>query len=454
MNIEKIQLINPPLDSGIKEAGYSGSFPPMGLLYLGTYLENKYPGKHVEIIDGSITPMGKIRVDGDMVGIGALISTYNNALKIAEKAKNKGAYVILGNDHAKNAGDLIIKNRECVDSVCNSNQGWETITSLVDYVEGRIRISEVPGLIYREGGKIKSNPPDYGFKDRKLIADRNLADMEKYSENYMKIFGHLHDEKVTPATTQMMKGCGWGNRKGCLYCGITDIKPEHVDLDLAIKEYRYLKDKGVNFIYDICDDVFSQTGFLKKLIENDIKINFVYGRAAGVNDKSVELLKRLGVKRINMGMESGDDRMLESLRKNNPEGVETSRKTAKLLAENWIELYTSFVLASPGETGDSLQNSVDFFRKISEYGNVVFVDPSVLIPIRGSAAWDMMMRNEKYREKHLKEDLINTEELAQDWVEFACPDVDYNSVKKTVDQICSIAKEKGIGIGGYGVKGC
>ncbi len=451
MKIEKIQLINPPLDVGTRGAGNSGLFPPLGLLYLGTYLKQEYPGKQVEVIDGGITSMKKVKIDGDLVGIGSLMSTSYNAMKIAKEAKGKGAYVILGGEQGKTRSNIILEKDGNIDSVCNSNQGWETIIPLVEYLEGRANVSEVPGLVYIKNRKIESNPSRYSFEDRKLIANRNLVDTEKYSENYMKIFGHLHDKKVIPATTQMMKGCGWGSKGGCIFCGITDIKPEHVDLNLAIKEYGNLRRIGVNYIYDIGDDVFSQTNFLRDLANSDVKINFVYGRASGVNDKSIELLKNLGVKGINMGIESGNDRMLKSLGKNNHEGIETVRNAAKILKKNGIELYTSFVLNAPGETESSLKNSVNLFGEISEYGNVVATDISALVPTIGSRAWNMMMQNKKYRGKYLNEHLIKSEELAKDWVEFACPDINYNHTREAVENMCNTARNKGIVIGGYGI---
>lgn len=456
VNIKKVQLINAPLDTDIRGAGHLSAYPPLGLLYLGTYIKDNYPEIETEIIDGSVTPMNDIKIDADLVGIGALVSNYSNTLKIGKEAKNKNATVILGHDYAKTSKDLILRNRDYIDYASHSHQGWETMLGLLDLLEGKVDTDKVPGLSYRNGKEIKSNKPRSSLSDRKLIADRSLVDMEKYSENYGMMFGNLHGgEKIVPATVQFMKGCGWKNNNGCMYCGITDSKPEHIDDSLAGTEYKYLMDNGVNFIYEVCDDILSQPKeYIEALISKGVKIDFAYSRASSLNERSIDLLKRLGLRRLNIGMDSGDEAMLNALNKNYPNGRNTNIDAIEKLAKNGIEVYMSLVFGAPGETEDSLKRTIEFFDEAIGYGNIVAVDPSALLPLRTSHSWNMMMQNEKYREKYMNSDIIDTEELAHDWMSLACPEIDYNAITNNVNRISDMAIDKGILIGGYGVKGC
>ena len=86
----KIQLIHPPADSNYnsREAKWLRS-APIGLELIASALDSDVD---VEIIDGSNLSIDEIleKIDGDYVGVSDWYSKHGNALRILEKAKEKG----------------------------------------------------------------------------------------------------------------------------------------------------------------------------------------------------------------------------------------------------------------------------------------------------------------------------------------------------------------------------
>jgi radical SAM superfamily enzyme YgiQ (UPF0313 family) len=170
-----------------------------------------------------------------------------------------------------------------------------------------------------------------------------------------------------------------------------------------------------------------------------------------------------------MGMDSGDDRMLLSLRKGNIEGVETNRKAAKFLRAAGIKLCVSFVLGAVGETEESLQNTYHHAQELLEMNHIVVVDPSVILPLPGAPAWRMMMEptyakergrrfgiqvkdTSRLAKKYADVDNLDTEALARDWVNHFCK-VDYECLQDYGHKIRDLGNDYGAIVGGFGVRG-
>jgi len=267
--MKKIQLINAPNEVEVHKSGSASYYPHLGLISIATHLKNKMPDSELEVIDGSITPLEEIleRVEGEVVGVSVLTPTYNSGLKIAQKAKEKGAITVFGNDHATNLHEQVLSNRPEVDYVIAGDYGEIPLELLLESLEGRFDIGRVPNLAYRKEEKVvvnkglKINFPATSLDSKGFmrfpmsslpIPDRSLVEkQEKYEENYQKDYGKFHDGEVRQTTINIARGCGWGesDQRRCSFCDIYDLKKRNVSPERAWKEVKQLVElEGYNFL--------------------------------------------------------------------------------------------------------------------------------------------------------------------------------------------------------------
>jgi radical SAM superfamily enzyme YgiQ (UPF0313 family) len=175
----------------------------------------------------------------------------------------------------------------------------------------------------------------------------------------------------------MYKGTGFRIRK------VEDIKE---DLDMALEAYG----PGIRSVFfpdgntilmktEQLEEIFNYTRQLFPLLERIT----VYGSARFVNLKSLDELKRLnraGLKRVHMGMESGDDEVLVRLKKGAAarEVVEAGKKAIAA----GIELSMYYLVGSGGiELWQ--QHAINSGKVLSEI-NPHFIRLRTLVPDRGT----------------------------------------------------------------------
>ena len=196
--------------------------PPLGLIALENYVEERRPGEiNITILDGSILYTVNdfcAFIDEekpDIVAQSIQQISYQNALSIAEHARQNGALNVLGGQHASQLSDFIALNQEGLIDYVVTGDGEE---SLLGIIEER-NIEYIPNLTFALDGKIhKTNrfsldltqcsPIDYSGVD--FTPYQRLLHNETFSEphplnNYLRIYSH--------------KGCGnRGNSVGCVFC--------------------------------------------------------------------------------------------------------------------------------------------------------------------------------------------------------------------------------------------
>ena len=238
-----------------------------------------------------------------------------------------------------------------------------------------------------------------------------------------------------------MKGCTWGK---CLYCSRMNrasFRPR--DYEQIWDEIGLLKEKyQIDYIGDSVDNNTVKTwlkNFLRYKPEH-ISTNFVgFGRANEITEESSELLKKIGFKSIIMGVESGNEKLLRNLQKGiKPEDVYNA---VSLLSEMGIHTTPTFILGSPGETHETLKESLILAKDLYKKGLIEEVIASVFIPWPGSKAYELLRQwNTDYKST----DIVIHEKLINDWIEFNQSkygsDVSLSQFEDYASQIRSIAK--------------
>lgn len=462
MNRNKIQLVVAPLPESVFGVGNGGVFPAAGVQSLATYVSLNRPEKEIEILDGTILSLEQIlnRLDAPVVGVSALGPTYETALPILKLAKRNGSTTLLGGHHTYFLANEIMKNRSFIDYLIRGDNAELAFLEFIDYLDGNIYSPYlVSSLVFRDGDKIiKNKIEQLNLSDIPFIDRSFTSSPEIFTDNYNEQFEKWHDSPITgTAVTKNAQGCGQGSSKRCIYCTIPDMRFRKKTPEQFWAELRYMqKEYDINFVFETADSFSSffkvpyrHSNYLDMLakskpIEVETQL-LVFARADEISSEVISYFKDIGVKRVNMGLDAGDDTMLSSGIGKGNTGVATNWRAVELLHDAGIQMYVSFVLGGIGETENSLKNTYNFAHALFDYDHVVVVDSSPLLPLKGAPSWKYV------QDAFVGQDLIDTEYSARLWAERMC-EVDYETISSYNEAILNLAKCKGQVPGGFGIK--
>lgn len=428
----------------------------------------------VNVFDGLVTEETEIieairRDRPNIIGISVLSTSYNCALTLARTGKEVGAVIIFGNDQAAITGQKMLCARQDIDYVCTADVGEKPLVQFLEYIDGKRDIDKVHSLMYRKGNQIyhtsaqELDRRERFVLDQIAIPDRSLLPNEKYLSSYRSSYP---DEEVTgTATINRFRGCA-RVKDPCEYCGILDLTIRTSSPKMFWDDVKAAHQSGVNRLFEAGDSVSSVPSYLEQLVATKPEgVNwdaFVYTSARETTPKLAELYKRLGVFRVNMGLDSGDDSMLKRL-KGSRDSIEQSKNAVKLLSDAGIKIYASFVLGGPGETPDSLQNTVRFTRWLIDERFVDGTEAQPLFPELNARSGKMLLnagyareraaqgnwriQNERLldemHEKWGNHENPDPEEISRDWAAIFS-EVPYDELLDAAARIRRYSHERGI----------
>lgn len=170
----KILFINPPffeVYKGFKEAAKLGAaYPPTGLLYIASTVRKA--GHQVSIIDVDVEGLNmnelieKVKLfNPDVIGITTTTPTYINAKNIIKEIKKTlSPIIVMGGIHITIMMDKILKEVPELDFGIYG-EGELSFLQLIDCLKNNSNPEQVKGLIFRQNGKIKINPPREFIQD-------------------------------------------------------------------------------------------------------------------------------------------------------------------------------------------------------------------------------------------------------------------------------------------------
>ncbi len=356
-----VALVNPPYPVEAPQA----IFLPLGISYLAAVLEEN--GYTVDVVDCQTThPTQKELEDKfrslnpDIIGVTSATLTYNPALDIlkAAKAALPKAVTMIGGPHVTVMDQQVFSESSNVDIVVRS-EGEQTMLELARLVsEGTPRkLDQVLGITFQNNGKVIQNP------DRPFITDVDSLpypahkhfDVGKY-----KILNRTYLPLVTS------RGCPFN----CAFCagykmcgrGFRARSPKKV-----VDELEWLRDDFGGGVFAFYDDTFTFDVNRAIAICDEMKkrkFDLPWDCRTRVDKVSRELLTKLrssGCQLVHFGVESGNQQMLNLMRKGTT--VEQNAQAIKWAKEAGISVAISLVIGYPTETPEQLQQTIDFIYK-------------------------------------------------------------------------------------------
>jgi len=185
-------FINPPITEGKKKRF---SFPPLGVLYIATFIKNKgFSVKFVDaLVDGTLNKELVQMVTREkplMVGFSAMTCQIINSIKIAEgiKSLNSGIKVVIGGPHISSTTDELYKFSDKFDFLIYK-EGEYPFYELLKAIKNKTKnFNEIKGLIYKnEEGNVIKNPSGEPIEDISRSAESEAGEpieaISGYSES-------------------------------------------------------------------------------------------------------------------------------------------------------------------------------------------------------------------------------------------------------------------------------
>jgi radical SAM superfamily enzyme YgiQ (UPF0313 family) len=337
--------------------------PHLGIGYIAAVLEAE--GHRVRIIDidaDGLDAEGLSRAvragAPDLVGITATTPLIENALAIAKLVKETtAATTVLGGMHAT------LMPLECAASpwidVVVVGEGERTIVDLVRCLERRGDLSAIDGLAYRQQGL----PVLTGRRASIEDLDTLPFPARHLFQNHTYTFPDALNHPAFPIITS--RGCP-GN---CTFCTAKYMhgrkfrcrSAENVldEIELLIADYgaREIHIWDDNFITNRARVFQFRDGILRRKIR--VPLSFPNGvRADFITADLLEALKECGAYSIGIGVESGNQAILNQIQKGLK--LEQIEKAFRLAREAGIETWGFFLIGLPGEDADAIRDTIDF----------------------------------------------------------------------------------------------
>ncbi|MHB9073515.1 MAG: B12-binding domain-containing radical SAM protein [Desulfobaccales bacterium] len=310
-----------------------------------------------------------------LVGISSKSQNFLSATRVAQlvKSVNKDIVVVIGGPHPSLQKAEALKE-ECFD-IGVFGEGEITILEVLQAQSGDKALSEIPGIAYREGGKVVINSGRELIQDIDTLpfpistAPEVLKDYSKYpKEAFRYIFA--------------TRGCPYN----CSFCGSRYIwtrKPRFRSVENILREIKELQKLGINWIH-FDDDTFGiKRSFIKELANGMMRQCPDMSWSCEMHVKLVDpeiisLMKKAGCKDIQMGIESGNNAILKEIRKGIT--IEGAINAAQIIKRANISLELFFMVGFPQETEETLNDTFKAIKNIP-CDNIIY---SIFTPYPGT----------------------------------------------------------------------
>jgi anaerobic magnesium-protoporphyrin IX monomethyl ester cyclase len=356
-------------------------YPPLGILYLSSYL--KAQGFSVGVFDSTFSSMAAFEAllaaeRPPVVGLYVNLMTKFNALKMMALCKQYGARVVLGGpeppyyaaDYLERGADIVVKG-----------EGELTLAELLPHLarHGLNALDGIAGIVYRNGdGKAVENLPRIQISDLSANPwpDREAIDIPLY----MKTWKDNHGQ--SSVSVIHARGCPYT----CTWCSHSVYGNTHRRRtpDDAADELLWIKERYNPDLIWYADDVFGINSrwlfaYAEALKARGVRIPFeCISRADRLNDKVVQTLAEMGCFRLWNGSESGSQRVLDAMQRKVQ--VDDVREKTHLLKKYGIQAGMFIMLGYDGEEVEDITATVEHLK---ECDPDVFLT-TVAYPIKGT----------------------------------------------------------------------
>jgi len=338
----------------------------LGLSYLAGALSAA--GVEVKILDLVVLPyssaMLRTLVDSfrpQMAGLTAVTMTFDKAIGVIKDIKDIDPKIltVMGGPHISFCARETLGCYPELD-VAVIGEGEQTAVELCRAVDNGGALDNVSGIVYRRGTDINSNPTREPIEnlDELPLPDRALLPLGRYRALNM------------PISMTTSRGCPFK----CIFCvgrKMVGARVRYRSPEKVVDEMQYLSTLNFNQI-NIADDLFTANknhclGVCNEIIKRDLKLTWTsFARVDTVSDDVLSKMKAAGCNAVSFGIESANPQILKTIKK----GITLEQVEAAVAMCNraGVTPFASFILGLPGETLQTIKETLDFGNKMKRLG--------------------------------------------------------------------------------------
>lgn len=375
----------------VNEPWNSGSFPPLGLLYIAGGLKS-LPEVRVEVVDtyGEGLDVDRsmerlLSMSPDVLGLTVTSGNVEDSRRLISKMKVSRPDIVVaaGGIHPTLFDRLMLEKIPELD-FCLRGEGEESFSALCQRLQKGEDVAGLPGLSYRSNGAVvRGEPQVVADLDGLPFPDRSLLQYDGYGSQW---YGFKLPSFPPMTTAFSSRGCPFK----CSFCADTKIcggTYRSRSAENVFQELLFLSRLGYKFVIFFDDNLVFDVPRLNKLCSMILKQKLgmrlaCAGTVHMLPQPTLDLMHEAGFDLLFVGVESGSDAQLKRFGK----PVNRNGLAAGLRRARKAHLFTlaSFVTGAPGETERDFQATLDFLKEVRPH----LAEPNSLMVYPGSRLWE------------------------------------------------------------------
>ena len=413
----RIFFLNPPFfknycrpqrSPGVNPGGTQ--YYPLYLCYAAGYAEKL--GHETKLID---CPARNYEIDvpskivkewkPDLLIVESSTPSVYNDIDVIKRLKEikPDIYAVLVGTHVTATAEETLQIDPILDGVLRYEYEL-TVVDLAEKIEGKGDLSTVLGLSYRDkDGKIKHNP-DRGFEEDLEKFPFVAFEYKKHLVHTDYRYAHSRHPILTLITT---RGCPFR----CIQCVYPQTFAGHkmrlrdpvAVVDEIVWAWRNFPLRDIMFEDDTFIAVKKHTiTICEEILRRNFNFSFSANARADVDEETLKILKRAGCRLLCVGFESGNQKVLDNMKKSNT--LEKAREFVRNTMKHGILVRGCYMIGLPGETRKTMQETLDFAIELNTDTAQFF--PVMLYP--GTEFYDWAIK-EGYLNRHDYRDWVDRE---------------------------------------------
>jgi anaerobic magnesium-protoporphyrin IX monomethyl ester cyclase len=398
--------------------------PPLGLAFIAAALDQA--GCDVRLLDFVVYPYSPAILEKtinnfkpDFVGTTSVTMSFNNAAAVIKDVKqiNPDILTVMGGPHVSfHVGETFAALPE-LDFII-VGEGEQTVVELVNAVQCNMDLKTVKGIGFREKTSvIQTETREFANVDDLPLPERRFVPLGRYRALGM------------PVSMTSSRGCPFQ----CIFCvgrKMVGAKVRYRNPKAVVDEMAYLNSLGFHQI-NLADDLFTANpkhciAVCDEIIRRNLKVSWTsFARVDTVTEEALVMMREAGCHTVSFGVESGNPEMLKRIKK----GITLQQviDAVALCNKAGIAPHASFILGLPGETPETVKDSVQFGEKLSTMG--VQHGFHLLAPFPGTEVrdhitrYDLKIMTDDWSEYHANRAIVETstvnremlDEIVIDW---------------------------------------
>jgi radical SAM superfamily enzyme YgiQ (UPF0313 family) len=347
--------------------------PPLGLTFLIPSLQKR--GHEVRLLDMMFqerpaNELSRILADFHPGIVGFSIRNLDNQYMLDVKtplpeiqewvslARKAGAVTVLGGTAFTTLPREMLAYMDADYGI--SGQGEDSLPCLIEALENKTNISDIPGIVFRDGNSIIATPAVIrGYPDG-LGSDWSFIDFRKYRQHAL----------LTPFASVVVKtGCPYN----CSFCNARTTVGRQFRFrghDMIINEIRKLKRRHNAKWFFLVDNCFNSPLdhaklLLERMIHENLGIRFITRLdpiPLEFDDEFFSLYRKAGGYSAQAGFHSFSQTMLSNYQA--PFAIGDIEHFGKLANQYGIRFGAELLFGGPGETHTTIRESMEFLPRI------------------------------------------------------------------------------------------